>query len=110
MPKGLSEEQKQEWKKRVIDQRSSGLSAAKWCSQNKIANNTFHYWSKKLFPVPAVTSSSFTEISIEKRDPCLESKDSGIKVEYQEIYIHLDKCFDPKTLKQCLSALKEASC
>lgn len=110
MPQPFSEEKKQQWKEKINAQKNSGLSIAEWCRQNKIADHVFYYWKKKFFPVPSVTISSFTEVPFEKENHCSEAEDSGIKIEYQKIHIHLDKHFDSPTLKRCLLVLKEAAC
>ncbi len=110
MSQPFSEEQKQQWREKIISQKNSGISIAAWCRQNEIADHLFYYWKRKLFPEPAITLSSFTEVPFEKEGQCLETKNSGIKIEYGEIHIHLDKCFDSPTLKRCLSVLKGAAC
>lgn len=110
MPQPFSEEQKQQWKEKILSQKNSGTSIAAWCRKNKISDHLFYYWKRKLFPAPTVSLSSFTEVPFEKRSHCLEVEGSGIKIEYQEVRIHLDKHFDSPTLKRCLAALKEAAC
>lgn len=107
MSQALSEEQKQQWKEKIIVQKNSGISIAEWCRQNGVADHVFYYWKRKLFPAPAITISSFKEVSVEQEESCSKT---GIKLEYKRFLIHLDKHFDFQTLKRCLSALKEESC
>jgi len=106
----LSEEQKQQWKEKIISQKKSGASIAAWCRQNEIADHVFRYWKKKLFPEPAATLASFTEISSEKRSCSPEVEDSGVCLECREVRIRLNKHFDSSVLKQCLFLLKEEAC
>lgn len=54
MAKPLSEELKQQWKDRINEQRSSGLSVPLWCRQNEIAVYNFRYWQNKLFAKPLI--------------------------------------------------------
>jgi hypothetical protein len=110
MSQPFSKEQKQQWEEKIIAQKNSGVSIAEWCRQNEIANHVFYYWKRKLFPEPTVTLSSFTEVPFEKGSQCLKAGDSGIKIEYQDVRIYLDKHFDSSVLKQCLLILKGATC
>ena len=102
MPKPSSPEKKLEWEEKIRQQRESGLSIERWCRQNQILPHTFHYWKDRLFPKPPLTRSCFTELS--------PKQGTGICIEYHGIRIHIDKSFDPATLKSCMSALKGISC
>jgi hypothetical protein len=102
MSKPLPPEKKLEWEEKVRQQLESGLSIAKWCSQNQIVVHTFYYWKERLFPKNQLTRSCFTELPV--------SQGTGISIEYRGVRILIDKYFDPATLKSCLSALKGVSC
>jgi hypothetical protein len=110
MSQGFSEEQKQQWKEKIIAQKNSGISIAAWCRQNNTVDHVFYYWRRKLFSDPIITRSSFAEIPFEKESGFSKIEYSGIRLEYQKVHIHLDKHFDSPTLKQCLSVLKEETC
>jgi hypothetical protein len=102
MPRPSPVEKQREWKEKVLQQRQSGLSAQRWCHENKIRPTTFHYWKDKFFPRANLSRSSFSELT--------DSTSTGITLECQGVHIHLDKYFDPSTLKRCLQTLKEVSC
>jgi len=102
MPKSVSSEKKLKWEEKVRQQRESGLSITRWCRQNQIHPNTFRYWKDRLSPKSPLTRSCFTELST--------SLGTGIYIEYRGVRIHIDKCFDPATLKNCLSALRGIQC
>ncbi len=91
-----------EWQQKIRLQKESGLSIERWCRDNKISSALFHYWKTRLFPKTPLDRSSFVEAS----DP----KKTGITLEYKDIFIHLDKQFDPNILQQCLAALKATPC
>jgi len=110
MPQPFSEEQKQQWKERILKQRESGFSIASWCRKNNIVIHNFYYWQDKLFPKTILDRSAFTEIPDQNRTVVPDLKKTGIIIEYQQIRIHLDRHFEPKTLKQCLEVLKEILC
>jgi hypothetical protein len=99
MVKSLSEELKQQWKEKILKQRSSGISAASWCRQNGVPVYNFRYWQNQLFPSAHLSRSSFSEIHP-------KNEGIGIFLEYQGVKIHLSKHFDPGTLQRCLEVLK----
>ena len=103
MPKPISPEKKLEWQEKIRQQRESGLTIDKWCRQNHLPPHLFYYWKNRLFPRNQLTRSCFTELSS-------DNQGTGISIEYQGVRIHLDKDFDPSTLKSCLSALRGVSC
>lgn len=109
MPKPATEEIKQRWKETIHKQRESGLSIGAWCRQNNISTHTFRYWLDKIFPKTAIDRSAFKEISETQKTP-FSRKTAGVFLEYRGIDIHIDRGFDPLTLKQCLKALKEIPC
>jgi hypothetical protein len=100
-------EKKLEWEEKVRQQRESGLSITRWCRQNQIPSNTFRYWKDKLFPRAQLTRSCFTELPVSRE---IDSRETGISIEYRGVRIHIDKHFDPSTLKSCLSVLKGVPC
>ena len=102
MPRPSSLEKKKKWEETISRQRQSGLSIQRWCRENHISLQTFYYWRDKLFPKAALSRSSFTELT--------DSKSTGITIECRGVRIHLDRQFDPSTLKKCLQVLQEIAC
>jgi predicted AAA+ superfamily ATPase len=102
MTKAVSPEKRLEWKEKILRQKESGLSIAKWCLQNQVVLQSFYYWKAQIFPKSALGRESFTEL--------VDEKETGIFIEYQKVRIYLDKNFDSSILKRCLLALKEISC
>jgi transposase-like protein len=109
MPRPFSEEKKQKWKERILQQRESGLSVARWCRKNDVSPRNFSYWRNKLFPKAGLDRSAFTEIS-NKRVIVSDPERKGITIEYCGIRIRLEEQFEPMALKQCLEVLKEVVC
>ena len=101
MTKPFKEEEKENWKKIIIEQRSSSLSITSWCHQNCIPPNQFFYWQKKLFPKPLINRDSFAEI-VEKENNLAE-----IKIEYRSFIIRVNHHFKPSLLLSCLEVLKK---
>lgn len=88
---------REEWKEKIKAWETSGQSGAAWCRQENISYRTFCNWKYRLTS-KTLSKDSFLELQ--------EEKSRGIDLEYQGIRIHLDKDFDPFTLKKCLQALK----
>lgn len=107
MPQRFSEEIREQWKNKILSQRTSGLSIVRWCQENNIVVHNFRYWQDKLFPKTIQDRSAFTEIPDKAIGRVSGSNETGITIEFQEIRIHLEKQFDLSALKQCLKLLKE---
>ena len=41
------------WVSRIMEQKASGLSQAKWCEQEGLNLNTFRYWNKRAAEITA---------------------------------------------------------
>ena len=39
----------EEWRKRIMDCRASGLTVRKWCSQNAWSTSTYYRWKREVF-------------------------------------------------------------
>jgi hypothetical protein len=101
---------KDRWKENIINQSQSGLSIAAWCRQNQVAVHAFYYWRNKAFP-KSIDRANFKEILEQNLDGTdTQSQSSGVSLQYQEVYIHLDRQFDASTFKQCLKIIMEVSC
>jgi hypothetical protein len=101
MPKPLSEEKKLEWRNLIEQQRQSGLSIAKWCSQKSHSAPAFYYWKEKLFLKP-LQKTSFTEIHIKKPD--------SITLQACGISIRIGSDCDPILRKQIFSLFAGGLC
>lgn|SRR5208282_291789 len=47
-------EKRQAWAARFARYRSNGLSVASFCKQERLSENTFYYWAKRLRTPPAL--------------------------------------------------------
>jgi len=101
MAKTFSQEEQQKWIDIIQTQQQSGLSISQWCRENKIRAYCFYYWKSKLFP-QTLTRSDFVELN--------DKNESGITVVFNQLRIHLEKGFDPLTLKTCLDVIRKYPC
>lgn len=102
MSKEISKEKRLDWETKIREQRESGLSINQWCLQNQVSKGSFYYWRNRLGLKPEIDRSSFIEIPT--------PQGAGISIEYQGIYILIEKSFDPVTLRSCIAALRGISC
>jgi nitrate/TMAO reductase-like tetraheme cytochrome c subunit len=101
MSKSLSENKRLEWKRLVEEQRQSGLSIQKWCQQQHLTLNTFHYWKGKLSS-KELLSSSFVELKVKRPDE--------ISLQTRGLHIRVSNDCDPVLRKQLLTLFAEAAC
>lgn len=90
------------WNEYIAEQKASGLTIERWCRENNILSYQFHYWKAKQKPPSEVTRTSFTEL--------LERNNSLLFFECKGVRLHIDRSCDLNFLKECLRALREASC
>jgi len=103
MPRPFPEEKKREWQERVRIQQESGQSMSHWCREQQVNYDSFLYWKKRFSADPfPLNRASFQELTADQG--------TGISIEYRGIRLHIDKCFDPSTLRNCLLALREIKC
>ena len=96
-----SEETRQEWKNRILSQRSSGLSVSAWCKENNILYHVFNYWKDRLFTKSHLNRDSFIELKNKNRVDQVT-----VILECQNIRIYLSEHVDVATLKKYFEALK----
>lgn len=103
MFKSLSEEKRQEWQEKILQQQNSGQSVACWCRDHQIPYNGFVYWKRRFTPPTLLTRSAFKELPASPRE-------TGLAIEYQGVRIIVSKKFDAATLLRCIRAFGGLSC
>ncbi len=90
-----------EWKDRISEQRTSGLTIKQWCKERQISTQQFYYWKKRVVE-SGLERRSFIELA--------EGRKEGIIIECGNLKIRLEKGFDITTLRDCLSVLGKITC
>lgn len=103
MFKSLSEEKRQEWQEKILQQQNSGQSVARWCREHHVPYNGFIYWKGRLAPSTPLNRSSFKELPDSPQEPELTIECRGIR-------IIVSKKTDATTLVRCIRALGGLSC
>ena len=103
----------QEWKQRIMDQRSSGLSVKKWCADQNVRESRYYYWLHVLrreeiaLRKPGSTGG-FAELRLESGSGGLvDPKSSGIcaVIRGQNMSLEIHNGADPMTLDLAMRAL-----
>ncbi len=90
----------QEWKRRMLDCQSSGMSVKAWCRENGISTGSYYFHLRK------IRESVLEENRIVSLDPPNPVSFSGIRIESGGITITLPETVTPEQLTAVLSALK----
>lgn len=88
---------REEWKKRLEQQRASGLSVLAWCKKHGIPEHQYKYWQRVLAK-PAAKAKAGYFVQVGERQP----------VELQvgdQIRVKIPVDFDGTTLKRLLEVL-----
>jgi uncharacterized OsmC-like protein len=86
------------WKKRISEQKCSGLTKKTWCIQQGINYHTMQYWAAIINKASHEKENlTFKELSTPKT--------SSLKIRWQHITIEIDADFDESTLKRFLKVL-----
>ncbi len=104
--KGLKlPERRKTWKKHLQACKDSGLTQKEYCRINNIAQNTFLYWKKQL---GGQQSTSVSLVPLQIKSDVLKFQHSPLCLTIDDRYkIEMNKGFDPETLFQVLTVLKQ---
>lgn len=117
----------------VMTCRKSGMSDRQWCNEHDINPSTFYYWVKKLrahacYDIPknnyhtrnnssacAVKQDVVKVDFLHSEPPTYERQIEAVNstpviIQYQQANILIQDHFNPNTLKDVLTILKEALC
>ena len=89
---------RESWQQKVVEQKSSGLPASRWCREHQVQYKSFLYWKNRFSPHEKLSRSCFQELT---ENPVCE-----VQIEYEGIKIALSGRVDPSILSHCVRALK----
>ncbi len=102
----------QKWSQVVKECRSSGQTAAKWCSENNINIKTYYYWQKKVCNAVcnelAITNNNvenppaFAEVIL----PGIRSSEVAITLNLNNISLQIHNGAEESVIAQTLRILK----
>jgi len=94
------EQRQQQWKKRIQNQKESGLTIQKWCQENQIGVSSFYKWQARLsLKKPSLNpKASFVELK-----PTIKYR---LTLDYEGINFQLEVT----SLKQALPILEKLAC
>lgn len=91
------------WEKLLKEQRASGKTIRAWCQEQKVRENRFYYWRKKLQPAKESNKQQVQWLPIETAEtkPC-----TAITVHLGKARIEIPKNFDHCQLKEIIRVLQ----
>jgi hypothetical protein len=93
-----------EWKVRVRQWRSSGLTAGAFAEQEGLNEQTLRHWAWQLERAQGSTSTGFVEVVVPTATP---SRETVIEVVLRDgVRLRVESGFDPETLKQVICLLE----
>lgn len=95
---------REQWKTVLREQKESGLSAAAFCRERGVSNQSFGYWKKRLAK-PAPGAARFRELVVASG----KSGDQFYEVVLGSVTIRVPSGFDDEDLRRLLS-LVSGSC
>lgn len=104
------EERAAEWRRRLDDQRSSGLSVVAWCREHGIEKNTFYGWRKRLWESPAASAPQFIAVAIDRLVEAPAPAPSSLTLHIGRVAVEVASGFDPALLSDVLSILESRAC
>jgi hypothetical protein len=101
-----SKELRKFWSAKLAEWQISGKNGSQWCKEEGLSYQYFTYWKKTLLVEQdsSKIASQFTELV----DEPSETKDSGIKIQCNDLLLHVDMGFDSETLRRLILLLQRA--
>lgn len=93
-----------EWKARITDYQSSGLTIKDWCQTHNLNYSQFHYWHRKFKAVenPIKTSTQWFPLDISDQ---VDETGSGISIRVGGVVVEVKPHFNPDLLLQVVRTL-----
>lgn len=104
----MEESNRRLWEERIREQENSGLTIIAWCSQHKIAKQSYYYWRKKLKQEPCASALSvFAEPEL--KQPAADSPHqapSGLSITWENAHFTISDSDDIQLAVQFIRQLK----
>ena len=97
-------ERQEQWKDRVEDFRTSGLSGRQWCAQRGLKVNQVHYWTRK-FPATDADVAAATWVALDTPGPHGDRSAEALVVSVGPVAITVRPGFDAAFLQSLVRAL-----
>lgn len=114
-----------EWKERVAECRSSGLSVKAWCNEHGICTQTYYRWEKLIIaeasgklqaqndmsvvPIPTQSPPVFAELETVRSEKPLRNPETAVAtIQYGNISIELYANADPSFIVSLCKELQHA--
>lgn len=93
------------WAERIADCRNSSLTVRDWCRENKVSQQTYYKWQRRVFDLARQNQPQFAEVSLHKpasgEKPVATLKAAGLEA---DIYADMEE----QTLTMLCRVLRHA--
>lgn len=98
------------WRKRIADQRASGLKVTEWCEKNNLTKHAYYYWRKRIESVDEGSSETtkmpvFAELKPTLR-PMNETKDQ-LQISWKDFQISISTVDSARLAAEFIKQLRE---
>jgi hypothetical protein len=100
------------WEQRISERTKSGLSISKWCKNNGISKNKYHYWNHKIIKNQNLNSEmSFVEITplLSNTEEAISTsaKSDDFQIFFKSIQVTVPSNFNQDSLAGLMKVLKQ---
>lgn len=99
-------EQRNQWLKKIEDFKSSEKTKVAWCKEKNISISTFNYWNKKFKKESKQENKNVDWISINPNEPIKTSMKSNITIKIGCASIEINEAINPDFLFQVFKTIK----
>jgi len=100
------------WEQRINERTKSGLSVSKWCKNNGISKNRYHYWKHKIIKSQNLNNEmSFAEITpiFSNTEDAISTsaKSDDFQIFFKSMQVTVPSNFDQTSLAGLMKVLQE---
>jgi hypothetical protein len=100
------------WEQRINERAKSGMSVSKWCKNNGISKNRYHYWNHKIINSQNLNNEvSFAEItpilSNTKGSISTSAESDDFQIFFKNIQVTIPSNFNQTSLAGLMKVLQE---
>lgn len=110
---GSTAEDLQLWENRIKERIKSGMTVSKWCKENEVSKNKYHYWKSRINKIHGENKEvSFAEVSqYPPHNETIVSDSSSLEdkfhIVFKNMQIAVPSNFNKSALAELMKVLKE---
>lgn len=97
------------WENRINERIKSGMTVSKWCKENEVSKNKYHYWNNRINKIHGenkeVTFAEVSQSSLHHED--IVSNSSSLEDKFHIVFKNMQIAVPSNFNKSALAALME---